>query len=546
MRTFSVNIGRNWHSHFRVVVSFFAFAATGLGLGCIHGEGEGPKDKRVELLPVPEAEELKKATTLISEVYKTNIESAKTPAQKQEAAKKLMQSAMDTKDDPLGRFALLRMSADLAASGGDLATASKAVDELVRTHAVDAPEMKVQAAETASKAVRLPKQHEAFCGDVLPLVNDSAGADRYAVARKLAELLVRSAKAARNPKLASSATSLGADVDLLAAEYERLAESFARLKSNSASASDRLALGKFFCFLKGDWKTGLPLLAEGGEDPLSHLAMDELSSPTDVEDQLKLADSWWAQGEASEGLRASRIREKAAFWYEQALPKLSGLSAAKAKQHLEAIRQQESVRLLRPLPALSPRRVSETIDLLALSKKLPLNQQIIGGEWSSSKDGVVSGDSAYVRMALPYRVKGPYELDIEFTMLEGKDESLAIILPIGDRQTVLTIDGWKGRGWLTYLCNVKGQEAPENRDAIKGKLLKKGKLHGVHLDVSWDETTDAAQVIFTLDGREVFTWRGKTSDLSPQPGWEIQRQRVIGLGAYTTPTEFSKVVLVEK
>ena len=92
----------------------------------------------------------------------------------------------------------------------------------------------------------------------------------------------------------------------------------------------------------------------------------------------------------------------------------------------------------------------------------------------------------------------------------------------------------------------QGQEAPENRDAIKGKLLKRGKLHSVHLDVSWDETTDAAQVIFTLDNREVFTWRGKTSDLSPQPGWEIHRQRVIGLGAYTTPTEFSKVVLVEK
>lgn len=546
MRSFFSNLDSRWRSRTLVAVSLLAIATIGPGHGCIHGEGEGAKEKRVELLPVPEDGELKKATALISDVYKADIENARTPAQKQEAARKLMQSALDTKDDPLGRFALLRMSTDLAANGGDLATATKGIDQLAISHAVDAFEMKVQVAETASKAARLPKQHEAFCGDLLPVINASVGADRYAIARKLAELFVRSAKAARNPKLANTATALAADVNLLAVEYEKLAEAFARLKSNATTSEDNIALGKFFCFLKGDWKTGVPLLADGGDDPLCQLAADELSSPAAIEDQLKLADAWWAQGEAAEGLRAGRIRQQAAIWYEKVLPKLSGLSAARAKQHLESARQEESAHLLRPIAAAPPRRVSEPIDLLALSKKHPLNEQIVGGEWSNSKDGIISGDSAYVRIALPYRVKGPYELDVELTMLEGKDESLAVILPVGDRQVVLAIDGWKGRGWLTYLCNVKGREAPDNRDAVKGKLLKKGKLLGVHLDVSWDDSADTAQVVFVLDGREVLSWRGKTSDLAPQAGWEIPRQRVIGLGSYTSPTEFSKVVLVEK
>jgi hypothetical protein len=519
------------------------------GFGCnqVHGDGAAVKaDKSAELLPVPEADELKKATALVSEVFKSDLEQAKTPAQKQLVAKKLIQSALDTKDDPLGRFALLRMGADLAAAAGDVSTAAKAIDELARTHTVDALEMKLLAAEAGSKTPRLPKQHEAYCGEVLPLLSASVSADRYVVARRLSELLVRSAKAARNPKLAGGAVNLASEIDELAAAHEKLVESFTRLKANTANAGDKAALGAFYCFLKGDWKSGLPLLAEGGDDPVSQLAADELSNPTEPEDQLKLADSWWSQAETSKGLRASCIRQQAARWYERALPRLSGLSAARAKQHIEVVRHDDLDRVLRISVSPPPRRAAEPIDLLGLSKKLPLEQQVIGGVWSNSKDGIVSGDSAYVRMALPYQVKGPYELDIEFTMREGKDESLAIILPIGDRQTVLTLDGWKGRGWLTYLCNVKGQEAPENRDAIKGKLLKRGKLHSVHLDVSWDETTDAAQVIFTLDDREVFTWRGKTSDLSPQPGWEIQRQRVIGLGAYTTPTEFSKVVLVEK
>ena len=531
------------------IVALFFASTMSLGIGCTKARGDGEaakEDKAAALLPVPEADEFKKATALISEVFKSDIATAKTPSQKQQVAKKLIQSALETKDDPLGRFALLRMGADLAATSGDLSAAAKAIDELSRTHSVDSLELKFQAAESASKTVRLPKQHEAYCGDVLPLLNASVSADRYAVARQFSELLVRSAKAARNPKLASGATHLSGEVDELTAEHEKLAESFAKHKANIASAADKLSLGEFYCFLKGDWKTGLPLLAEGGDGPRNQLAADELSIPTEPEDQLKLADSWWAQAETSKGLRASRIRQQAAGWYEKALPRLSGLSAARAKQNIAVVRQDDLNRVLTLRVAPPPRRAAEKIDLLALSKKLPLEQQVVGGVWSNSKEGVVSGDSAYARVALPYQVQGSYELDIEFAMREGTDESLAIILPVGDRQSVLIIDGWSGRGGLTYLCNVKGREAPENRDAVKGKHLKKGKLHNAHLDVSWEDAADTAQVIFNLDGREIFTWRGKTSDLSPQAGWEIQRQRVIGLGSYSTPTEFSKVVLVEK
>ncbi|MBC7853553.1 MAG: hypothetical protein IAF94_08965 [Pirellulaceae bacterium] len=531
------------------VIALLLVLTTTLSIGCTSAHGDGAvikEEKPAELLSAPEAEELKKATALVSDVFKSDLERAKTPVQKQLVAKKLIQSALDTKDDPLGRFALLRMSMDLAAAGGDLSTATKAIDELARTHVIDTLEMKLEAAELASKLARLPKQHEAYCGDVLPVLHASVSVDRYVVAQKLTALLVRSAKAARNQKLASGAVNLTSEVDELASEHEKLAELFARLKSNTATAADKGALGTFYCFLKGDWKSGLPLLAEGGDGPVNQLAADELSNPTEPEDQLKLADAWWAQAEGSKGLRVSRIRQQAALWYERALPRLSGLSAARAKQHLEVVMQGDLDRLLKPSAAPPLPRVTETIDLLVLSKKLPLDQQAVGGVWSNSKDGIVSGDSAYVRMAFPYRVKRPYELDIELTMLGGKDESLAIILPVGSRQTILAIDGWMGRGYLTYLCNVKGREAPDNRDAVKGKLLKKGKRHAAHLDVSWDDAADTSQVIFTLDGRDVFTWRGKTSDLSPQPGWEIPQEGVIGLGSYNSPTEFSKVVLVEK
>ena len=549
--TWIANDGRDPH----LLASMMPLVALAIGVsfGCANAQGGGAastEETSAELLPAPEGEELMKATQLVSELFKSDVEKAKTPPQKQELAKTLIQTALDTKDDPLGRFALLQKGADLAASGGSVSIAAMAIDELAKTHKVDALELKLHVAETASKVARLPKQHEAYFGELLPLFDASVSADRYAVSRKLTELLARTAKAARNQKLTRGAAGRTADVDELAAEYEKLAEPLARHKAGEATADDKLAIGTFMCFLKGDWKAGLPLLAEGGGDgPLHRLAADELSAPEQPADQLKLADSWWTLAEESKGLRARQIRQHAAVWYVKALPGLAGLSAAKAKQHIELAAATQEYPDLVPEPTdppAPPPPAPVKIDLLALSKELPLTQQVVGGEWSNSKDGVVSGDSAYVRMALPYRIKGPYELEVEFTMLGGKEESVCLILPVGDRQTVLTIDGWVGRGYFTYLCNVQGREAPANPDAVRGKHLKKGRLHNAHVDVAWDDAADAAEITFTLDGEKVFSWQGELSDLSLQAGWEMPKQRVIGLASYVTPTEFSKVKLVEK
>ncbi|MCI0358275.1 MAG: hypothetical protein L0211_07315 [Planctomycetaceae bacterium] len=519
-----------------------------VGLGCAPAGNGGTlaaADKPAELLPVPAAPELEKAAALVSDIFKAEIDKAKTPLQKRELARKLLNAAADTKDDPVGRFALLQRAADLAAAGGDLPTAAEAIDQQARSHAVDAPQMKFQAAEAASKAVRFPTQHESFGNDLLPVLDASIAADRYEIAQRLAELLVHSAKVARNQKLASSASNLHAEVEQLVTEYKTLAEPLARHKSGAASPADKLILGKFYCFLKGDWNVGLPLLAESGDELLGRYAADELAVPTEPADQLKLADCWWSCAEEAKGLRAQRIRQHAAIWYQRALPQLAGLSAAKAKRNIETAAGEQpklSPKVEHPPPPLPVAQV----DLLALSQESQLSRLVAGGEWSRSKDGVVSGDSAYVRLAIPYRVKGPYELEVEFKVLSGKDENVCLILPVGDRQTVLCIDGWVSRGRLTYLCNVNGREAVNNPSAIRGKHLKRGQLHNAHLDVSWDDRDGTAQVIFTLDGDHVFTWNGRTSELSVQSGWELPRSREIGLASYVTNTEFCKATLIEK
>jgi hypothetical protein len=526
--------------------------ATFSSVGCVQARGDvaAEPEKTAERTSAPQPAVLEKATALVADIFKSEIEKAKTPLQKRDLAKKLLRSASETKDDPLGRFALLHLAADYASRGGDLPTAALAIDEQARSHDIDALELKLQAAEAAVKAVRFPTQHEAFTGDLLPLVHANIRADRFALARRLTELLMHSATVARKPKLAIAAERLAADVEQLAAEHGRLAEPLARNKAAQAKPADKLALGQFYCFLKGDWSTGLPFLEGGGDGPTSQLAADELAGPTEAADQLKLADAWWAHAETVDGLQARRLRQHAAAWYQKALPQLAGLSAARAKRSIEAASNEDlslaPVLVATPAEASVATTSAEQIDLLALSSETPLAGQVVGGEWSRVRDGVVSGDSAYVRLALPHRVKGSYQLEVEFTMLGGKDDCVGIILPVRDRQTLLCIDGWVAQGRRTYLCNVNGREAINNASAVRGKLLQRGRLHNANLDVSWEDADDTAAVVFTLDGRQVFTWNGRIADLSLQAGWEMPRTREVGLASYVTSAEFSKVTLIEK
>ncbi len=71
---------------------------------------------------VPDAAALKNAQELVSELYARDIAKANKPDEKLALSKKILQVAIETKNDAAGRYALLSMARDLAASAGDADT----------------------------------------------------------------------------------------------------------------------------------------------------------------------------------------------------------------------------------------------------------------------------------------------------------------------------------------------------------------------------------------------------------------------------------------
>src|SRR5207302_3832368 len=87
-----------------------------------------------------------------------------------------------------------------------------------------------------------------------------------------------------------------------------------------------LAAGKF-ALLRGEFEKAFALLAKGSDPVLSSLAKQEISPAPQVAEQMKLAEAWFdrAEKEPSPYFKA-RMQERAALWYENALPALTGLS----------------------------------------------------------------------------------------------------------------------------------------------------------------------------------------------------------------------------
>ena len=86
-------------------------------------------------------------------------------------------------------------------------------------------------------------------------------------------------------------------------DFAATADARAALEKNRDDAAANLAVGKFYCFSKGDWEKGLPLLARGADAALKSVAEKEQANPNTAEERLGLADQWWQLADGRRGRR---------------------------------------------------------------------------------------------------------------------------------------------------------------------------------------------------------------------------------------------------
>jgi hypothetical protein len=282
---------------------------------------------------IPDDAAQKAALAVVADVYKPDYEKARTPAQKSELAKKLLGEGSATKDDPTSRFVLFRVARDIASQQGDLVTAFDAIGRISTEFEADGMQMQVDAATTAAttavKALKLPKDHQACVALLAPLIDEAIAVDRYDHAKSLASLTLGAAREGRDAERIKQMVAKLKEVEAIAAEFERVKEAKVTLEAKPTDPDANLAVGKFLCLFKGDWKRGVTMLALGSNDDFKATAMLELEEKPDA---LKLGDGWWKTAESLEGTAKTRTQSHAGEWYRIALPGLSGLSKTRVER----------------------------------------------------------------------------------------------------------------------------------------------------------------------------------------------------------------------
>ncbi len=286
----------------------------------------------------PEGAALAAAQQLMREVYGARYEQAKTPTENVAFAKELLEQAGRSKGNLAEYFVLLNAARKVAGSNGDAETALRAVDALVETFDMDGLRMRLETVQEVDGAAKLPVQFKILAEQTLPLIDEATRVDDYDTADSLVKIAIGAASRARDYTLRRQIADHAKRATDLASRYSEIKEAFSVLRDNPVDPKCTSAVGKWYCFMKGEWEKGIPMLALGDDPALKALAIKELEGTDSTEAKIALGDGWWDLAGEYTGEAKDAMRAHAGHWYLQAETNLdTGLTKAKVRKRLEEI-----------------------------------------------------------------------------------------------------------------------------------------------------------------------------------------------------------------
>jgi hypothetical protein len=279
---------------------------------------------------VPAQADLDAAELLIKDVFKTDFLKAKTPGDRLVLARKLLSKGIETKDHPAGRYVLFQMSSELAADIGAVGVILDCEDEMTKCFDVSGTQL-IHALTRASKVVKPVKPAASDLHQILRIVEQAIDDGDFELATKY---LPVAAFVGRNlsPESLKIVTIRISEVEQLKKTFPGVQEAKKTLESTPKDPEASSVVGKYLCFLNGEWEPGLKLLVQGSDANLKSLAEKEIANPNATMEWIALGDAWWDVGQNETGLARAHILTHAVSWYQRARSTSSGLTAAKLDQ----------------------------------------------------------------------------------------------------------------------------------------------------------------------------------------------------------------------
>ncbi len=285
--------------------------------------------------PIPNLASIAKAEKAVRDVYSKEYKSINS-----KFILRLIKDAAGTTDDAPTCYVLLTEASRLATEKKALDLAVRALDKINNYFIIkDYIARKAALLDNFSRKIKKGPKAEILADAYLDLVREAVDADNFAIAGKAAKAAEKFARRLKNKERIKAARAIKTWVRKQAKLLKQISKAMDTLKTKPDDPKANLACGRYYCFQKGNWEKGLPLLTKGYDRNIAGLARKELAGATTAKELTSLADGWWeiTKKEKLPLESVGNLRSHASELYEKALPKAKGWARTKIEARLKAV-----------------------------------------------------------------------------------------------------------------------------------------------------------------------------------------------------------------
>jgi tetratricopeptide (TPR) repeat protein len=287
---------------------------------------QGIQEQSIQREPVPTSIQLTAAQSKLRVIFREKLQDAKTASEKNKLASELLQVADGMEADPAGAYALQRAALKLAIDAGDADVMIQAIDQRVVRFEVDSFRENLKWIQAFGEATA-SRDSSVVKGDGLlqravPVIFAGIRENEYMLASSVSRIANRFTSSEPDDRVSRLFSRLRTQLGAAKREYDHSVESLHQFRINPENKVAGAAFGRFLCFIKGDWQTGLNLIADGKGGDLVEVARLDLRGASQTNEQVAIGDAWWDLSRRGSGAYQQGAQDRAVMWYSQAFDRL--------------------------------------------------------------------------------------------------------------------------------------------------------------------------------------------------------------------------------
>ncbi|MGA2231930.1 MAG: NPCBM/NEW2 domain-containing protein, partial [Tepidisphaeraceae bacterium] len=169
---------------------------------------------------------------------------------------------------------------------------------------------------------------------------------------------------------------------------------------------------------------------------------------------------------------------------------------------------------------------------------IDVNRDSVNGKWISVGGTIVSDDSQYARLRIPYQPPQEYDFHMEFTRLSGNEGVVQMFTNFGHSCM------WNIGAWANTTCGftlINGLDSKDNGNPSRfqsSAIIQNGRKYSSLIQVR------KGSVVASIDGKVISRCTVDPSQYSFWDGWSIG-PNALGIGSFTSPTVFSVIEVTD-